>query len=260
MINKDQLLERLDAIGQSLSKTEQTLLLLGLGSVGTELNRLDAYSDLDFFVITKPGFKDRFINDLDWLNHVCPLSYQFRNADVGWKIMFEDGIYGEFAVFEESELDHIPCHGGRIVWCEPGYVPQIATLDQPVSSNRPDSLDFPLNEAVTNLYVGLCRYARGEKMSARTFIESYAMGQVIATLHLHKAELPFDLDPYSNDRRVESRFPDFSVHLSEMLQGYDKIPQSALHILAYIESIYPVNTKLSQEIKSLALHLGATLL
>ncbi|MGV2947769.1 hypothetical protein, partial [Acinetobacter sp. AGC35] len=127
---KDQLLDRLNAIGESLSTTEEALLLLGLGSVGSELHRLDAYSDLDFFVITKPGFKERYINNLDWLHNVCPLAYQFRNTDDGWKIMFEDGIYGEFAVFEENELNHIPCYGGRIVWHAAGYEPQIPSMDQ----------------------------------------------------------------------------------------------------------------------------------
>lgn len=258
MINKELLLQRLDAIGQSLSSMDEALLLLGLGSVGAELNRLDSYSDLDFFVITKTGYASHYIDHLDWLNEVCPLSYQFRNADVGWKIMFEDGIYGEFAVFDENELQHLPCYGGRIVWQKPDFRPEIPHLEQP-APKRPDSLDFPLNEAVTNIYVGLCRYARGEKMSAKTFIETYAVGQIISTLHLHKEELACDLDPYSNDRRVEARFPGFAVHLSKMLQGYDRVPQSAVNILAYIESIYPVNPKLSQEIKNLALQLGATL-
>lgn len=259
MIHKELLLERLESIGQSLSNTDEALLLLGLGSVGAELNRLDSYSDLDFFVITKSGYASRYIEHLDWLSNVHPLSYQFQNADVGWKIMFEDGIYGEFAVFDEDELKHIPCYGGRIIWHKPDYHPQIPTIDQQLPIKRPDSLDFPLNEAITNIYVGLCRYARGEKMSAKTFIETYAVGQIISTLHLHSQELPSDLDPYSNDRRVEARFPDFAIHLSEMLQGYDKLPQSAIHILTYIEAIYPVNLKLSQEIRALALQLGATL-
>lgn len=259
MMNKELLLERLEAIGQSLSLRDEALLLLGLGSVGAELNRLDSYSDLDFFVITKSGYASQYIEHLDWLSNVYPLSYQFRNADVGWKIMFEDGIYGEFAVFDEDELEQLPCYGGRIIWHKPDYEPQIPTIDQHPSIKRPDSLDFPLNEAITNIYVGLCRYARGEKMSAKTFIESYAVGQIISTLHLHSQELPCDVDPYSNDRRLESRFPDFAVLLSEMLQGYDKVPESAIHILTYLESIYPVNKKLSQEIRQLALHLGATI-
>ena len=52
------LLERLNAIGQSVAGTSAGLAVLGLGSVGSEPDRLDNYSDLDFFVIVRPGCKD----------------------------------------------------------------------------------------------------------------------------------------------------------------------------------------------------------
>jgi hypothetical protein len=47
------LLYRLDEIGKSLEKSGHALALIGLGSVGLELERLDQYSDLDFFVIVQ---------------------------------------------------------------------------------------------------------------------------------------------------------------------------------------------------------------
>jgi len=40
------LLTRLDNIGRDLAQSDHALALLGLGSVGLELDRLDAYSDL----------------------------------------------------------------------------------------------------------------------------------------------------------------------------------------------------------------------
>ncbi|MDX1771176.1 MAG: hypothetical protein R3328_06590, partial [Planococcaceae bacterium] len=114
---RDQLLlNRLDDIGKNLAQTEGALLLLGLGSVGIEVERLDAYSDIDFFVIVKPGFKPRFIDQLDWLEAVHPLGYSFQNTKDGHKILFEDGIYGEFAIFEEQEMTSIAYSEGRIVW------------------------------------------------------------------------------------------------------------------------------------------------
>ncbi len=64
------LLERLDAIGESLRTSGNALALLGLGSVGTETARLDAYSDLDFFAIVREGFKAHYIDHLDWLSSV----------------------------------------------------------------------------------------------------------------------------------------------------------------------------------------------
>ena len=55
-MNKTELLlQRLDDIGQSLKDSRQALALLALGSCGAERERLDQYSDLDFFVIVKDG-------------------------------------------------------------------------------------------------------------------------------------------------------------------------------------------------------------
>ena len=51
------LLQRLDEIGGSLAQSGHALALLGLGSVGEELHRLDQYSDIDFFVIVDPGLR-----------------------------------------------------------------------------------------------------------------------------------------------------------------------------------------------------------
>ncbi|RCX23452.1 hypothetical protein DFP94_1011051 [Fontibacillus phaseoli] len=259
MNRPEQLLERLDSIGQSLSKHEHALLLLGVGSVGTELERLDSYSDLDFFVFTEQGYSTGFIENLDWLNSVCPLSYHFRNTEDGCKIMFDDGIYGEFAVFDENKMTEVPCNGGRIIWSKPGYKHAIPSLDQRVSVDRPVTADFALNEAITNIYVGLCRFARGEKLSAKTFIETYAMNQLLSVLHLYLKEQPSRIDSYNNDRRIEQRYPDFAMHFDPMLQGYDRVPQSAIAIFSYIERIFPVNEKMSREIKDLAIRLGATL-
>ena len=74
------LLKRLDEIGHSLEQINHTLALIGMGSVGLELERLDAYSDLDFFVIVEPGYKHSFLKDLHWLSALCPVAYCFPNT------------------------------------------------------------------------------------------------------------------------------------------------------------------------------------
>lgn len=248
----EKLLQRLHAIGLSLSKTDGALGLLGLGSVGLETDRLDEYSDLDFFVFVRAGEKPRFIANLDWLENAHALAYAFLNTEVGYKILFEDGIYGEFAIFEEEELADISYAGGRIVWRSPDWSMDVpSSLRLPVNE-RGSSLDFPLNEALTNLYVGLGRYARGERLSALRFIESYAINNLLSVLPLLEQENPFFTDPFGPERRVERRFPAFADKLRGMLQGYDRVPESALNILQYLESVYPVNERLSSEIRRLA--------
>ncbi|MGE6486711.1 hypothetical protein [Paenisporosarcina sp. NPDC076898] len=253
-MRKQDLLYRLDAIGQSLERTGGALLLFGLGSVGIELERLDDYSDLDFFVIVKPKYKSRFIEQLDWLESVHPLAFTFRNTKDGHKIFFEDGIYAEFAIFEEKEMEQIAFSEGRIVWQDANFshnnlhIPSIKN----VSSNKDRSLDYSLNEALTNLYVGLCRYARGEKLSALKFVQGEAIENILNVLHLLEPEVDYFPDVFSNERRLEKRFPRFEQVIGDMMQGYKYVPESALHILKYLEDVFPVNQRMGEEIRRLA--------
>jgi len=247
------LLQRLGEIGKSLERKGGALLLLGVGSVGVEIDRLDEYSDLDFFVIVRPGEKNRYIDRLDWLEDVHPLAYSFKNTEDGYKVLFEDGIFGEYAVFEEKELENISYTKGRVIWKDPTY--SNTAIAKPVSaipSLKSDSLDFSLNEALTNLYVGLGRYARGERLSAARFIEGYAIDRILSVLHLLEQEVDYFPDPFGNERRLEKRYPHFAEIIGDMMQGYNHVPESALRILSFIEEVYPVNRRLSEEIRRLA--------
>ncbi|MFC4101353.1 hypothetical protein [Paenibacillus xanthanilyticus] len=246
------LLQRLDAIGESISKTDGALGLLGLGSVGLETDRLDEYSDLDFFVFVRAGEKPRFLESLDWLEQASPLAYAFLNTEVGYKILFEDGIYGEFAIFEEEELAVISYTGGRMVWRRPDWQTNVPASWGLAAKEPKTDLHHPLNEALTNLYVGLGRYARGERLSALRFIQSYAIDNLISVLHLLEREESFFPDPFGSERRLERRFPTFAAELNGMLQGCDRLPESALAILSYMERHYAVNERLGMEIRRLA--------
>lgn len=253
MLKTERLLQRLDEIGKSLESKGGALLLLGVGSVGIETTRLDDYSDLDFFVIVKHKQKSRYIDYLDWLEEVHPLAYSFKNTENGYKILFEDGIFGEYAVFEESELVNASYTEGRVVWQNPSYNNTgLSKPSNPIPSPKKESLDHPLNEALTNLYVGLGRFARGERLSAVRFIQGYAVDRILSVLHLIEQEVDYFPDPFGNERRLEKRYPLFAGRIADMIQGYDRVPESALHILSFIEEVYPVNQKLSEEIRRLA--------
>mgnify|MGYP001828321429 FL=1 len=93
------LLERLEAIAPSVAGSGSGLALIGLGSAGAEVERLDAYSDLDFFVIVQPGSMRTFLDSLFWLESVAPVVYYFLNTPDGYKLLFADGIFSEMAVF-----------------------------------------------------------------------------------------------------------------------------------------------------------------
>ena len=107
MVAPELLEKRLQQIARELAARDGTLALLGLGSVGKDTDRLDEFSDLDFFVIVNAGYKQRYIKDLGWLTAIRPLAYSFLNTPDGHKAFYDDGVFCEFAVFEAAELPGI---------------------------------------------------------------------------------------------------------------------------------------------------------
>lgn len=252
MVTKGSLLKRLDEIATSLQEREPALALIGLGSIGLELDRLDDYSDLDFFVIIEAGHKAAFLDDLSWLQAIHPIAYYFRNTADGYKLLFEDGIFCEFAVFEPAELEQIPFAPGRILWKRPQVAASLAHPAQPPPPPEAKPLDWLLGEALTNLYVGLSRFRRGEKLSAASFIQGYAVDRLLELAPFIEETGPAMADPFGLERRFEWRYSAVAKLLPRFIQGYDRTPQSALAILDFLENHFPVNQVLAWEIRRLA--------
>jgi lincosamide nucleotidyltransferase B/F len=251
-MNPQSLLTRLDEIGQSLERSEHALALIGLGSVGLELDRIDAYSDLDFFVIVEAGYKKSYIDSLQWMSDVHPITYSFLNTEDGYKLLFADGIFCEFAVFERDELKNIPFAPGRVVW-KRADMPH--TLGQPVSKQSTStkrSKEWLLGEAVTNIYVGLQRDRRGEKLSAMRFIQGYAVDRLLELVEHIEPGNEIHRDPFVNERRFEQRYPDLVPQLRLWTQGYEKNRESALAILDYMEMHFEINEALANEIRKVS--------
>ncbi|MCK7501042.1 MAG: hypothetical protein MZW92_71065 [Comamonadaceae bacterium] len=244
------MLARLNDIARALENSEQALALIGLGSVGVELDRLDDYSDLDFFAIVDQGSKLRFIENLDWLSSVCPIAYHYQNTPDGHKLLFVDGVFCEFAVFEPGELRTIPFSRGRVVWKRPQVDDAIAIPAHRSSLER-STQDWLLGEALTNLYVGLCRRQRGEIWSATRFIQGYAVDRVLELASYIEEEQPVQRDAFANERRYERRFPTMAHELRTFMQGYQRNQESAQAMLGYLERRFPVNPAMANAIREL---------
>ena len=250
-MKKEALLERLDAIGRSLADTGHALALLGLGSVGTELDRIDAYSDLDFFVVVEEGYAQAYRADLGWLGAVWPIAYAFPNSAHGSKFLFADGIYGEFAVFTPAELAEAEFLEARIVWKAAGVDDGIRfarMVPAPRAARPPEE---SLGEILTNLYVGLGRYYRGERLSAFRFIQGYAVDRILELAPRLEAAQAAHRDPFGPERRFEQRYPTVAQELPRFMQGYDRTPESAAAILAFLERHWAVDPAMKRAIVAL---------
>lgn len=245
------LLTRLDEIGQSLAQSGHALALIGLGSVGEELHRLDEYSDLDFFAIVETGYKRRYIENLDWLSDLAPIAYHFLNSPDGYKLLFSDGIFCEFAVFELQELQGIPFAPGRIVWKREDAPENLhRPAKEPIRAAQREK-EFLIGEAITNLYVGMGRDKRGEKLSAMRFIQGYAVDRLVELAEYIEPQQDVTRDIFVNERRFEARHPITARELPSWVQGYERNRESALAILSFLESHFEVNQAMADAIRKL---------
>ncbi len=252
MVDPQQLLARLEAIGRSLAQREGALALIGLGSVGLERARLDYFSDLDFFVIVSDGYLEHYLTDLSWLTDVAPVVYSFMNTRDGYKALYEDGVFCEFAVFEQAALMHIPFVEGHVVWHAHGVDETIAKPQMaPTIRDAEVTEEWLLGEALTNLYVGLLRDHRGERLSALRFIQGYAVDRILELVERQLSPAAGQRDPFTIERRFEQRFPRVATQLSALMQGYDRNRESAQASLAFLEANFPVDEAIKRVILNL---------
>jgi hypothetical protein len=246
----ERLLARLDDLGRILAARGDALALIGLGSVGLDLDRLDEHSDMDFFVIVEDGSKQRYLDSIDWVEALCPVEFSFENSVDGRKVLFADGLFAEYAVFTLDELEGASYPPGRLVWARADAP---AGIERSGRLPRPSPYDYPeyhVNEAVTNLYVGLHRDARGERLSAMRLIQVHAVDRLLTYLELTQGAPRQDL--FAVERGAERRFGPGVLPLSEIVLGYDRNREAALAVLAWLEARTHIDPVLAAEIRRLA--------
>jgi hypothetical protein len=235
-------------LGQSLSKDPNVSCLLGLGSM-FEISRMDDYSDMDFFLIVEKGCKQSYINHLSWLA-IKPIVFQFKNTKDGHKVLFENDVFAEFAVFEKEELPEIAFTEGKIIYAKPGFdLSWVVPKKVPTIKRR--SVDFLVNEALTNLYIGLKRDHRGETASAFSFIQVYAASLIVELFQEIYPSKPALIDPFVFERRIENRFTEAFDVLSHIKQGYLNNKASAKAALEFLNTHFDLNKTMYQTILEL---------
>ncbi len=252
MSHKTLLLKRLTAIAQVVKKCGSGLAMLSLGSAGQELSRLDEFSDLDFFVIARPGQKSYFLDSLNWLEEIQPITFSFRNTADGYKLLFEDGIFCETAVFEAYELTRIPFTNARVIWQD-----EKSSLNFPLHNSLPageehnPNVEWLTGEILSNLYVGLGRFRRGERLTAARFVQGYAVDRIVELAPFIEMQQDGNQDPFDQHRRFEHRYPQTASKLPQFLPGYEQTPQAVRAILAFIGNNFSINQGMKQAILAL---------
>ena len=231
----ERLLAFLDRLGAELDRRGDAVALLGLGSVGRDLHRLDEHSDADFFVVVDDAAtRDRYLAAIDWLEAAHPVVWSFENSGAGRKALLEGDLFAEYAVFSLAEMDTAGYPPGRLHWSRADAPAGLELPKTPVP--QPDSLEHQVGEAITNLYVGLHRDLRGERLTATRFIQGYAVDRWITILgHLglgHGAQQ----DVFVIDRGAERRFGPDLLPLADLVPGYERNAHAAATLLRLLEA------------------------
>jgi hypothetical protein len=248
-------LRRLDELATFLAGRDDTIAVLGLGSAGAQRARIDEHSDLDFFVIVEEGARWRYLERIDWLEAPCPVLFSFAHDRNGRKALYEDGVFAEYAVFTPAELARIPFGAAKVVWRRDGAPAGLGQSEAPMPRTAYDTVEFHLNEALTNLYVGLHRELRGEHLSASRLIQSHAVDRVISLLRLDKGEAPYR-DPFDVSRRVERAYPPDVLPLAAMAPGYGHNLAAARATFAWLSHRYPVHPGIGAAVRALLTRSG----
>lgn len=243
---------RLAELASSLAPDPSVLAVLGLGSAGVEYQRFDEHSDIDFFVVVADSAaKRRYLSDTSWLEGFGGrLSYSFVNDVNGRKALCEDGLFLEYAVFTPAEISAVPFVGARTVWARSDAQPSWnAHPGPPVPALDTD--EFHVGEALTNLFVGLHRELRGERLTAMRFIQVFAVDHVVALWRRTPGHTAASRDPFEPTRRVEAARGTVGLPLSAMVAGYERNAESATAVLGWLDEHFDVDSAIAEAIRAL---------
>ncbi|MBN2655515.1 MAG: hypothetical protein JXR86_00535 [Spirochaetales bacterium] len=227
-------INRLNEIAEAMEKNSRCLGLLGLGSIGQETDRLDLWSDLDFFIIVEEGSKRDFIEKRLIIGECSEMDWCFKNTADGYKILWSDGVFGEMAYFEPGELSDISYGNGWFWWRRETLS---AKLNEPVKAlpeKTATTLAYQTGELLSCLYVGTTRFIRGEKLSAYRFVQTFCLDRFIEIYRILEPS-SVTVDPWSYDRRFEQRHPEAETILNSILSGYERTPESVRQFLLWLD-------------------------
>lgn len=255
----ERLLALLERLGAVLAERGDAVALLGLGSVGRDRHRLDEHSDADFFVVVDDGCVGRYLADIDWLEATAPVAWSFEHTHDGRKVLFADGLFAEYAVFTVTELRGIPYPPARLLWARDDAAADAAGFELawlPLPSAP--TVEHQVGEALTNLFVGLHRDLRGERLSATRFVQGYALDRLLTVLHLLGAGRGEPQDAFAVERGAERRFDPDVLPLDALNPGYGpgRNAAAALAILALLEARVEVEPSIAGHIRALAEQAG----
>lgn len=204
-----------------LTAEPDVLGLVLLGSTSGSPPLPDAWSDHDFFVVTRDGAQERFRGERAWLPDPERIVLSFRETPHGAKALWDDGHLAEWAAFSLDQLALARVNRYRVLLDRADVAARMAraraATEEQTRRAAPDA-GWSAGMFLGALVVGAGRWARGERLSGHQLVRGAAVGHLIDLL---RAGLPPDraagLDDLDPLRRIERALPGEAAEIEAAL-------------------------------------------
>lgn len=193
--------------------------LVLLGSTAA-VERIDEWSDHDFYLVVREGTQERFRTDLSWLPDSEQIAFAVRETEHGLKVVYRSGAVLEFAVASGFEVMTFGGSPYAVVLDRADVAERMAAAPTTPPPTEPDDLrEFRL--FLSLVLIGVGRARRGEELAGGQLVRTYAAERLLTVLR-HRLT-PVSVtggaapDPYNVFRRFEAAYPDVGQALGEAM-------------------------------------------
>lgn len=183
-----------------------------------DASRRDSWSDHDFLWVVKPGQQERYRQDLSWMPDADRIVLRYRETAHGLNVIYDYGHLAEFAVFDPEEVYMMKANDYSVPVDKADIAGRMKTVER---KSAPEPLDAvgAVEHALQLIFVGVSRYARGEKLSAHAFIRFWALRRLLQALPaVIQPPDAAKLDTLDMFRRVEQVMPELAAQIDAALR------------------------------------------
>ena len=216
-----------DALRRNLESVPEVIGLVTLGSTADKQLR-DQWSDHDFWVITKSSAQPHFLQDLSWLPADDQILLKVRHSN-GYTVVYDNQHKVEFAVFDVDEARTAKAERYSILIDREEIAELMISIHE--NSIKPVRASAEALENLCVLVWSACeRNERGETLSARQYLDGFAVNQL---LNLLTPPVNPDRDRLDPRRRLEKSSPDLAAEIVALRNL--EIPKAALRMFEIAE-------------------------
>lgn len=219
------------ALLRTLEADPDVLGLVALGSTADPTFR-DAWSDHDFWVVTRPGHQDVLLNDRSWLPAAEQIFLTVRHGRRHCGVLYRSGHLAEFAVFDPAEATTGTVTAYRVLLDrgDVGASVAQARVRAALAAWDEQKRAFVFDNFLVVLHTAVARWHRGERLSARRYLGQFAVDALLGLVLECSPETASPArDPADPRRRVERQQPHVAAAVEALVCR--PVPEAAIGLL-----------------------------